>query len=461
VIAAAGARPLAGLHVVECASFVAGPTGGMTLAQLGADVVRIDPLGGNSDYRRWPVAPTGESYYWHSLNKGKRSVALDMRSAEGRELLTALVTAPGPDRGVLIDNVVGRRWMANDLLTARRPDLIHLRVQGYPDGKPAVDYTVNAEVGLPGITGTEEGGAPVNHVLPAWDLVTGLSVSTGVLAALYERSRTGKGAYIELALSDVALAGVANLGWLSEAAASGHERPRHGNHVYGSFGVDFACRDGQRVMVVALTEGQWAALCSVTGTGAVFSALETALDADLTLEDERYRLRETIAAVLRPWFAARDSKQVADELDAARVLWGRYRGMTEVVAAHARGVHPVLAHVLVPADEAPRRDVPSQGLPAITARSPMRWDGAYGAPGEAPRLGADTAAVLAEALGMSDAEIGKLAQKGVIAAADRAGDTGGAGGAGGAGGMNGAGGAGGGRAVPVAKPDAPKPGGEG
>jgi 2-methylfumaryl-CoA isomerase len=412
------ARPLAGLHIVECASFVAGPTGCMTLAQLGADIIRVDPIGGNSDYRRWPVAPTGESYYWHSLNKGKRSVTVDMRSAEGRELLTALITAPGEDRGVLVDNVVGRRWMANEVLVDRRPDLIHLRVQGYPDGKPAVDYTVNAEVGLPGITGTEEGGAPVNHVLPAWDLVTGLSVSTGVLAALLARGRTGQGAYIELALSDVALAGVANLGWLSEAAANGHERPRHGNHVYGSFGVDFACRDGQRVMVVALTEGQWAALCSVTGTGAVFSALEKALDADLTLEDERYRLRETIAAVLRPWFAARDSKQVADELDAARVLWGRYRGMTDVVAAHARGTHPVLAHVLVPADEAPRREVPSQGLPSITARSPMRWDGAYGAPGDVHRLGADTAEVLAEVLGLSDAEIGSLVGKGVIGTTD-------------------------------------------
>ena len=415
---AAGARPLRGLRVIECASFVAGPTGGMTLAQLGADVIRVDPVGGGSDYRRWPVAPTGESYYWHSLNKGKRSVAVDLRSTEGRELLTALIIAPGEDRGILVDNVVGRRWMANDVLTARRPDLIHVRVQGYPDGKPAVDYTVNAEVGLPGITGTEEGGAPVNHVLPAWDLVTGLAVSTGVLAALHARGRTGEGAYVELALSDVALAGVANLGWLSEAAVSGHERPRHGNHVYGSFGVDFACRDGQRVMVVALTEGQWAALCSVTGTGAVFSALEKALDADLTLEDERYRLRETIAAVLRPWFAARDSKQVADELDAARVLWGRYRGMADVVAAHARGVHPVLAHVLVPADDAPRRDVRTQGVPAITARSPLRWDGAYGAPGEAHRLGADTAEVLAEVLGLSDAEIGQLAGRGVIAAAD-------------------------------------------
>ncbi|MFC5946877.1 CoA transferase [Pseudonocardia lutea] len=402
-------RPLEGLQVVECASFVAGPTGGMTLAQLGAGVIRVDPIGGNTDHRRWPVVGNGtgpadaESYYWASLNKGKRSVTVDMRSDEGRELVAALITAPGTDRGVLVDNVVGRRWMANDVLVARRPDLIHVRVQGYPDGRPAVDYTVNAEVGIPQITGSEEGGAPVNHVLPAWDLVTGLSVSTGVLAALYDRARSGRGAYVELALADVALAGVANLGWLSEAAERGRERPRHGNHVYGSFGVDFACSDGARVMVVALTEGQWAALRKVTGTEEVFAALEQALDADLTKESERYRLRETIAAVLKPWFAARDLKTVSDELDAARVLWGRYQGMTEVVAAHREGRHPVLADLTLP-----------DGTASITARSPLRWGGEHGPAGEAPVLGRDTDEVLAEVLGLGAAEIGGLHDRGVV-----------------------------------------------
>ena len=398
-------RPLAGLQVVECASFVAGPTGGMTLAQLGADVIRVDPLGGGSDHRRWPVSAAGTSYYWTSLNKGKRSVAVDLRSESGRELVVALITAPGPDRGVLIDNVVGRRWMANDVLTTRRPDLVHVRVQGYPDGRPAVDYTINAEVGVPQLTGNETDGTPVNHVLPAWDLVTGLSVSTGVLAALHDRARTGRGAYIELALADVALAGVANMGWLSEAADRGVDRPRHGNHVYGSFGVDFACRGGERVMVVALTEPQWYALRDVTGTTEVFAALESAMDADLTEESERYRLRETIAAILRPWFAARDLGEVSGELDAARVLWGRYTAMTDVVGEHRRGAHPVLVDVALP-----------DGTPSITARSPLRWNGEHGDPGRAAALGADTDAVLSDVLGLSTPEIGRLAAAGVIAA---------------------------------------------
>ena len=409
--------PLRGLQVVECASYVAGPTGGLTLAQLGAAVIRIDPIGGANDHGRWPVAPDGGSYYWASLNKGKRSVAVDLRSDEGRELVVALITAPGPDRGLLIDNVVGRRWLAHEVLKARRPDLIHLRVQGHPDGRPAVDYTVNAEVGLPQITGPEGASAPVNHVLPAWDLITGVSVAAGMLAALHDRERTGRGAFIELALSDVALAGVSNLGWLSEAALRGADRPRHGNHLYGSFGTDFACRDGQRVMAVAMTAGQWAALQTATGTVKVFEALGTVLEADLSQEEERYRHRETIAAILRPWFAAREFGQVSAELDGARALWGRYRGMADVAAAHRRGAHPVLADVeLGQPGTSISASTPSPVSTVITARSPLRWNGGYGEPGRPPVLGRDTEQVLTEVLGLSATELARLRDQGVIAA---------------------------------------------
>jgi 2-methylfumaryl-CoA isomerase len=399
--------PLTGMQVVECASYVAGPTGGLTLAQLGAEVVRIDPLGGGHDYRRWPLAPSGESYYWSSLNKGKRSVAIDLRSPEGQELVVALITAPGPDRGLLIDNVVGRPWLAHAALQTRRPDLIHLRVQGHPDGRPAVDYTVNAGVGVPQITGPEgadEATKPVNHVLPAWDLITGVSVAAGLLAAVHARERTGTGAFIELALSDVALAGVSNLGWLSEAELRGTSRPRQGNHLYGSLASDFATADGGRVMVVALTVGQWKALQEATGTAKVFAALETALGTDLRQEEERYRYRETIAAILRPWFAGRDLGQASAELDRARVLWGPYRGMADVAAAHRQGAHPILADL----------DLGDPASTAITARSPLRWNGAYGEPGESPVLGRDTDQVLTEILGLTAPDLAGLHGRGVI-----------------------------------------------
>src|SRR6476620_6680872 len=108
--ATAANRPLAGVRIVEISSFVAVPLAGMTLAQLGAEVIRVDPIGGAADYRRWPLTDGGTSIYWAGLNKGKRSVAVDMRSAEGQDLVKRLIVDSGPAGGILITNVVGRDW---------------------------------------------------------------------------------------------------------------------------------------------------------------------------------------------------------------------------------------------------------------------------------------------------------------------------------------------------------------
>ncbi len=377
----------------------------MALGQLGADVIRVDPLGGAADYRRLPVSTrTGESLYWTALNKGKRSVAVDLRAPEGRELVAALATAPGSDGGIVVDNNAGRSWLAYESLAERRPDVIQVRIQGHADGRPAVDYTVNPEVGVPGITGPTDVAEPVNHVLPAWDLLTGMTAMTGLLAALHRRDRHGEGALLQIALADVALTSVANLGWLAEADERGADRPRHGNHVYGTFGVDFATSDGHRVMVVALTSRQWDALRAATNTEKVFAALEDALGVDFSLESDRYRLREMIAAVLRPWFVARTLEEVGHQLAAAPVLWSRYRSLHEAVTEfRALGSPPVLVEVEQP------------GIGAmISARSPLRIAAEYGASAVAPRLGQHTDEVLAQVLGLSDAELGRLHDRGVV-----------------------------------------------
>src|SRR5437016_2526224 len=99
------------MRVIEGSAFVAAPSGGMTLAQLGADVIRFDQIGGGIDYGRWPLSASGQSLYWVGLNKGKRSIAVDLRNREGQELLTALVCAPGPDAGVFLTNFPARGWM--------------------------------------------------------------------------------------------------------------------------------------------------------------------------------------------------------------------------------------------------------------------------------------------------------------------------------------------------------------
>ncbi|WP_101523430.1 CoA transferase [Nocardioides houyundeii] len=395
--------PLAHLKVVECATFIAGPSCGMALAQMGAEVTRIDLPGGGSDHLRWPLAETGASLYWASLNKGKRSVVLDYRTPEGRELVLALSTRPGPGAGILVDNLVGRHRITHDDLTSRRPDAISVHVLGFPDGRPAVDYTVNAAVGVPSMTGPVSSPEPVNHVLPAWDLLTGSNAALGLLAAVSRRETTGEGSQIDIALADVALSAVGAVGWLAEAEQNGSRQP-HGNHVFGSFGTDFATADGQRVMIVALTEGHWRALCEVTSTAPVFTALETALDTDLRLESRRYELRETIASILRPWFAARTLDELTPLLDRARVLWGPYRSMGEAASA-ARADQDSVARVV---------DQPGIGQMLATS-NPLRWDTQLVDPVPAPRLGADTEDVLSAELGLSSAEIGRLHDHRVVA----------------------------------------------
>ena len=399
------ANLLEGLRLVEASAFVAAPLGGMTLAQLGADVIRIDALNGGLDYRRWPVAPNGTSLFWQGLNKGKRSVALDLASPEGRELAMALIAAPGEDAGLLLTNFPARGWLDFDALRARRPDLIQLTVQGDRHGGSAVDYTVNARVGMPYVTGPEGAEGAVNHVLPAWDLVCGQMAATGLLAAERRRRRTGLGQEVRLALEDVALAMVGHLGFIAEAQL-GATRERHGNDLFGAFARDFVCEGGERVMVVGLTLKQWRSLCAATGIGEAVAALAARLHLDLDAEGNRFAARREIAALVGPWIAARPLAEVARVFDANAVCWGRYQSVRELVANDpaCSAANPLFSAV----------DVAGVGN-LLAAGSPLRFSGApVPAVRAAPRLGEHTAEVLGELLGIGGAAFGQLHDRGVV-----------------------------------------------
>ena len=147
---------LKGLRVVEGSAFVAAPSGGMTLAQLGADVIRFDPIQGGIDYKRWPVNNEGKSLYWHSLNKGKRSIAVDFRKPEGQEILTRLIAQPGDEAGIFLTNFPAKGWLSDASLRQHREDLIFLNLTGDRRGGSALDYTVNCRVGLPMLNGFGE-----------------------------------------------------------------------------------------------------------------------------------------------------------------------------------------------------------------------------------------------------------------------------------------------------------------
>jgi 2-methylfumaryl-CoA isomerase len=404
-----GPGPLDGLTVWEVSSFVAAPLGGLTLAQLGADVIRVDPVGGAADVGRWPLAPSGVSLYWTGLNKGKRSLTLNFRDPEARDLLTGLIARSGPGGGIVLTNAVGQGWLGYDELSKAYPGLIHLLIQGNHDGSAAVDYTVNATMGFPQVTGPGSLREPVNHVLPAWDIACGLYAALGLIAAERRRRLTGEGSRMTLALADVALAVTGHLGFLAEAQVTGADRERIGNYLYGGFARDFATGDGERVMVVALTGRHFADLAAVTGLTATFAELERLLGADFSTDGDRYTYREVLASLLRPWFAGRELAQVARELDGTSVLWSRYRRFTEMAAEEAKAGNPLL------------REITQPGVgPVLAPRSPLYVTGA-GQVRPAPVLGADTAQLLGDFLGLSHQRIRDLMERGVVGGPSAAG----------------------------------------
>lgn len=397
---------LAGMRVVEGSAFVAAPLGGMTLAQMGADVIRFDPIGGGLDAARWPVTSGGASLFWAGLNKGKRSIAVDLRSPGGREILAALITAPGEDAGLFLTNFPAGGWLDYQALSARRPDLIMLSIVGNHDGSSEVDYTVNSATGLASITGPVHAGVPTNHVLPAWDAITGTMAAAALLAADRHRRLTGEGQLVRLALSDVALAVMASLGFVAEVQVNGADRPRYGNDLYGAFGRDFATRDAHRVMVVALTRRQWDALGAATGLRERFRSLGDLLGADLDQPGERFAARDLIAGLLDRWMASRTLDEVRASFTAHDVCWGPYQTVRELVTNDPRCslANPLFAEV----------EQPGIGT-YLAAGSPV----VFGAlprlpPRPAPLLGEHTDEILSALLGLSDAEIGRLHDAGVV-----------------------------------------------
>jgi 2-methylfumaryl-CoA isomerase len=395
---------LSGLRVIEGAAFVAAPSGAMTLAQLGADVIRFDLIGGGLDYRRWPVDQHDNSLFWAGLNKGKRSIAVDFRKPEGQEILARLIGAPGEDAGLFLSNFPARGWLSYESLKRQRDDLIYVNLTGDRHGGSAVDYTVNCEVGFPYLTGN--GDEPVNHVLAAWDVITGQTLALGLLAAERHRRKTGAGQFVQLALADVALATLGHLGFIAEAQING-ERDACGNYLYGAYGKDFVTADGRRVMIVGLTGNQWSAIRKATGLNDALDQLGVRLGLDLRAEGNRFRAREAITDILAPWFAAHAFKEVCAQLDAHGVCWGKYQTVGELVSSdpECSPANPLCNEIEQPAIG--RYLAPGNPLNfPQSARAPV-------AP--APRLGEHTDQILADELGLSGAEIGRLHDAGIVA----------------------------------------------
>lgn len=394
---------LKGITVIEGASFIAGPSCGLHFAQMGATVIRFDQIGGGPDYRRWPVAPDGTSLYWEGLNKGKRSIAIDLASGDGRELAQRIAVAAD---GLFVTNYPERGFLAYDQLAMLRPDLVCLRVMGWADGTPAVDYTINAAVGVPLMTGPPDDSDPVNHVLPAWDLMAGAYGAFALLAAHQARGLTGEGREVRLALADLAAATLANLGNVAETLRSG-DRPKSGNDLFGAFGRDFVTADGARLMVVAITARQWTGLVEALGITEPVASLGQRLGASFASDEgARFTHRAALNDIVARVIAGRNVDELAASFGANSVCWSRYRSLGEAIADEPRLV----------AESAIFSEVEHPSGRYLTPGAAVRLRADRPVPATAaPRLGADTDAVLGELLGLSSGEIGRLHDRGVVA----------------------------------------------
>ena len=397
---------LHGMRVFESSAFVALPLAGMQLAQMGAEVIRFDNLGGGLDQYRRPLAPNGESLFWHGLNKGKKSFAVNLKSEIGRELVSDLITSDGDDSGLFITNLRVPGWTDYESLKKKRKDLVMVTLKGDRHGGPEVDYTVNPSIGIPNITGAEGSLEPVANALPAWDCIAGNMVVSSLLAAERDRLRTGKGQNVEFALKDAAAAIVGHLGMIGEATISDEQRGKSGNSLYGAYGQDFECSCGGRVIVIGLTLRQWRGLLKAMDKIDEIKKLEEELSVSLDDEGRRWVHRHEINDIFRPWFAKRKIIEFEKGFNDLGLTWSQFRTMKEAIDEDGDTF----------ADNPMFETQDFDGIGKyMVPRSPVEFSNHLAiSPEKPPKLGQHTEEILADIMRLGSGEIGVLFDNGIV-----------------------------------------------
>ena len=372
----APAGPLAGLRVIELARVLAGPWAGQTLADLGADVIKVEAPRGD-DTRQWgpPFVTRGEDVsaaYFHSTNRGKASVTIDFKDPAGKARLLELLD--GAD--IVIENFkvggLAKYGLDYPSLKDQFPRLIYCSITGFGQTGPyapraGYDFIVQGMSGLMSVTGDPE-GQPQKSGVAITDLFTGVYATTGILAALHQRAQTGKGQQVDMALLDVAVAMTSNQGM--NYLTSGTVPGRMGNaHVNLTPYQVFDCADGH-IIIATGNDGQYARLCELLGLDEMVSAPEFLRNSDRVANRDEMTRRLTKATLKRT------CADLLAACEARGVPAGPINNMAEVMAdpqVRARGLQ-----------------IETDGVPGI--RTPIRFsDTELSFDRPAPKLGEDDA----------------------------------------------------------------------
>ena len=391
---------LGGLKVLELGQLIAGPFAAKTLADFGAEVIKIEPPGSGDPLRKWRLLKDGTSVWWQVQSRNKRSVALDLRTPEGQGVVRQLAL----EADVLIENFrpgALEGWgLAPDDLLAANPRLIVLRISGYGQtgpysSKPGFGVVAEAMGGLRHLT-AEPGRVPVRVGVSIGDTLASLHGVIGILLALHERHTSGKGQVIDVALYEAVFNCMESL--LPEFSAFGAVREAAGSALPGIAPSNaYKCQDGGYVLIAGNGDSIFKRLMHTMGRD------DLGLDPDLADNAGRVKRVEEIDAAIGVWTATLSVAQVLELLDAASVPAGRIYTVADIATdPHYQARDMILQTVMA--------DGSTLALPGIVPKL-SRTPGSHRR--NAPEIGQDTDAVLQD-IGLTPAQIQALKEKGIV-----------------------------------------------
>ena len=391
---------LCNLRVIELGQLIAGPFAAKTLADFGADVIKIEPPTTGDPLRKWRLLKDGTSVWWQIQSRNKRSIALDLKQAEAQDIVRQLVK----DADVLIENFrpgAMEGWgLGPDALLAINPKLIMLRISGYGQtgpyrDKPGFGVVAEAMSGLRHLT-AEPGRVPVRVGVSIGDTLASLHGVIGILLALHERHTSGKGQVIDVALYEAVFNCMESL--LPEFSAFGAVREAAGSALPGIAPSNaYKCQDGGYVLIAGNGDSIFKRLMHTMG--------RDDLGQDAALADNAGRVKhvDEIDAAIGAWTATRTVAQVLEQLDAASVPAGRIYTVADIAAdPHYQARDMILQTVMA--------DGSTLALPGIVPKL-SRTPGSHRR--NAPEIGQDTDAVLQD-IGLTATQIQALKDKGIV-----------------------------------------------